>query len=322
MGGAPNVTASSRNRDASARTGSRGRALAPVIPWRRRGRAAAALALAFALVLVALVQPAPTMPAAAGSVDGAVGYLLDRQRPDGGFAEPGRQSDPALTAWAVLGLAAAGRTPAGAAGYLSGQPYPTATDLELRILALDALGRDVSGLARQLEGLRRSNGQIGPTVNSTIWGIIALRAAGRTVPAATVAWLRRGQHASGGWAWGTGQKPDADDTAAAIQALRAAGVAAGATAVRRGVAFLRSRQNADGGFESDNGRGSNAQTTAWAIQALLAAGRSPGAGAYRYLESLQRPDGSFRLSRRYVTTPVWVTAQVTAALARRPFPLR
>ncbi|MFN8186019.1 MAG: prenyltransferase/squalene oxidase repeat-containing protein [Gaiellales bacterium] len=286
------------------------------------GRATPAGAAPATTASAAAVTATAGTSAAAGSVERAVDYLQARQRPDGGFAEPGRQSDPALTAWAVLGLAAAGRPPSDAAAYLIGKPYPSATDLALRILALDALGREVSGLARQLEGLRRSNGQIGPLVNSTIWGIIALRAAGRTVPAATVSWLRRAQRANGGWAWGTGQKPDADDTAAAVQALRAAGIPAGAKAVRRGLAFLRARQNADGGFESDTGRGSNAQTTAWAIQGFLAAGRSPGAGAYRYLESLQRADGSFRLSRRYVTTPVWVTAQVTAALARRHFPLR
>jgi prenyltransferase beta subunit len=279
----------------------------------------AVLALALALAALCLAAPASGAPR---NVDRAAAYLLDRQRPDGGFAEPGRRSDPALTAWAVLGLAAAGRTPAGAGAYLSGQPYPTATDLELRILALDALGRDVTGLVRQLEGLRRASGQIGPTVNSTIWGIIALRAANRPVGAATVNWLKRAQKVSGGWGWATNLKPDADDTAAAIQALRAAGVASGSKAVRKGLGFLRARQNADGGFESDHRRGSNAQTTAWAIQAFLAAGRSPGDAAYRYLRGLQRSDGSFRFSRRYVTTPVWVTSQVTAALSRRPFPLR
>ena len=39
-------------------------------------------------------------------------YLAGRQQGDGGFAEPGGRSDPALTAWAVLGLHATGRHPA------------------------------------------------------------------------------------------------------------------------------------------------------------------------------------------------------------------
>jgi hypothetical protein len=252
----------------------------------------------------------------------AVAYLLANRRPDGGFGEPGRPSDPGLTAWVALGLRAAGRTPAGAAAYLDGKPYPTATDLELRILALAALGTPVDTLAGRLAGLARADGRIGPAVNSTIWGLLALRTAGRPAPPASVRYLLAAQARSGGWSWAQGVAPDTDDTAAAVQALRASGVAATARPIRRALAFLRARQRPDGGFESARGRGSNAQSTAWAIQAFLAAGREPGAKAFRYLAGLQRPDGSFRLSRRYVTTPVWVTSQVAAALARRPFPLR
>jgi hypothetical protein len=44
-------------------------------------------------------------------------------------------------------------------------------------------------------------------------------------------------------------------------------------------------------------------------------------GAPPYLRSMRRSDGSFRYSRRYATTPVWVTAQVLPALAGRAFPL-
>src|SRR5919199_6422607 len=35
-------------------------------------------------------------------------YLVSHQLPNGGFAEPGGKADVALTAWAVLGLRAAG----------------------------------------------------------------------------------------------------------------------------------------------------------------------------------------------------------------------
>ena len=70
------------------------------------------------------------------------------------------------------------------------------------------------------------------------------------------------------------------------------------------------------------GRGSDAQSTAWTVQAFLAAGKAPPRGSLRYLQRLRRPDGSFRYSARYVTTPVWVTAQVLPALSRKPFPLR
>jgi energy-coupling factor transport system substrate-specific component len=40
-----------------------------------------------------------------------------------------------------------------------------------------------------------------------------------------------------------------------------------------------------------------------------------------YLRSLTGPDGAVRYSRTSRQTPVWVTAQALAALARRPFPL-
>jgi hypothetical protein len=262
------------------------------------------------------------VPAAvSGTAERAVAYLESRQLPGGGFAEPGRQADPGLTAWAVLGLRAAGQDVSGAAEYLTGKPYPTTTDLALRILALDALGRDVDGLAQQLEGLRRPSGRIGPTVNSTIWGILALRAAGRPAAAGSVSYLLDRQGSGGGWSWAERGAPDSNDTAAAIQALDVSGAAGLGRPIRRGLAYLRRLQNPDGGFELTAGRGSDAQSTAWAVQAFVAAGRDPGGAAIAYLNRLQRRDGSFRYSARYATTPVWVTAQVLAALTRRPFPL-
>jgi energy-coupling factor transport system substrate-specific component len=105
-----------------------------------------------------------------------------------------------------------------------------------------------------------------------------------------------------------------------IQALGARGVRG--RPIARGIAYLRRLQNTDGGFELTAGRGSDAQSTAWAIQAFVAARLKPPAKAFRYLAGLRRPDGSYRYSKRYGATPVWVTSQVLVALARKPFPLR
>ena len=100
-------------------------------------------------------------------------------------------------------------------------------------------------------------------------------------------------------------------------------------AAARAVRFLVRRQAPDGGFPLQPGDRSNAQSTAWAVQALVAAGRDPDRvrrGGSRsplaYLRSLIGPDGSVRYSRTSRQTPVWVTAQALAALARRPLPVR
>ena len=128
------------------------------------------------------------------------------------------------------------------------------------------------------------------------------------------------QSKAGGFSWGVGVQTDSNDTAAALEALHVAGVTG--PPVARAVKFLLGFQNKDGGFELTKGRGSDAQSTAWAIQGLLAAGRKPPHAAFHYLGTMHRADGSYRYSARYVTTPVWVTSQVLAALARKTFPLR
>ena len=273
---------------------------------------------------LALAALALALPAAGGTIADAARYLESRQAANGGFAEPGAEPTPGVTAWAVLGLRAAGRTSASLARareYLERTEgeLASATDLELALVARVALGDPAANLVGRVRALVRPAGPIGPTLNSTIWGILALRAAGEPAPPAAVRYLLRQQSRSGGWSWGEGVTPDSNDTAAAIQALRAAGVRG--RPVRRGLAYLRRLQGRDGGVELAPGRGSDAQSTAWAVQAFLSAGERPPKGTLAYLERLRRPDGSFRYSARYVTTPVWVTAQVLAALARKPLPL-
>ena len=249
-------------------------------------------------------------------------YVASHQQSDGGFAEPGQSSDPSLTAWAVLGLSTAGREPGRSpAGYLEGASARTANDLALRILALHELRRNTDALVDRLERMRGPGGRIGTLVNSTIWGVIALRATGR--PAGTsVRYLLRAQRKKGGWSWHPRAAPDSNDTAAAIQALRAAGVGPRSQSIRRGLRYLRALQRPDGGFALGSGAAADAQSTAWAIQAFLAAGESPPPRAFRYLAQLRQADGSYRYSKRYAATPVWVTSQVLPALARKPFPLR
>jgi len=176
-----------------------------------------------------------------------------------------------------------------------------------------ALGHDPGGLLARLPARPRA-------VNEAIWDILALRQARRPLPRPVVTYLVSSQASSGGFAWARGVRPDSNDTAFAIQALRAAGVRD--KPITRAVAFLRKFQRRDGGFELSKERGSDAQSTAVAIQGLVAAGSKPPPAAFRYLAKLRRTDGSYRYSIRYAATPLWVTSQALLALARRPFPLR
>ena len=243
--------------------------------------------------------------------------FLQAHATDGAFAEPGGPADPSLTAWAVLGLRAASVEAPGSLQYLQSQEgsLRSITDVALVALAERALGVVPQGLLARIAAAEHPNGRIGDTVNSTIWAVLAL---GRS-PTATTRYVLAQQARGGGFAWNAGGRPDSNDTAAALELFRVAHVTG--RPVARAVSFLLGFQDRDGGFELSKGRGSDTQSTAWAIQGLVAAGRTPPRSAFAYLARMRRPDGSYRYSAAYVTTPVWVTSQVLAALAKKPFPL-
>jgi Prenyltransferase and squalene oxidase repeat len=294
------------------------------ITWRPAPVAGAALA---AVVVLAVAAPAQ---AADRWVTRGASYLKQAQARDGGFADARgrRASDPIHSGWAVIGLAAARRDPGRAAGrYLRRQAARVRDvgDMERTILALRAAGQPTRTLALRLERRRSRNGSWESLVNRTAFGVMALRAAGRRVPAATTRWLRSQQNADGGWGvGGKGSASGIDDTATVVMAL-----GRGGDEVDRAVRWLVARQAADGGFPLAPGAPSNAQSTSFVIQALVAAGRDP-AGVTRdgsrtpveYLRSLQAADGSVRYSRTSRQTPTWVTAQAVAALARKALPVR
>lgn len=148
--------------------------------------------------------------------------------------------------------------------------------------------------------------------------------------------------APGGWGWNAldGAVPDADDTAGALLALRALGVPAQAPQLQAGLRWLLTLQNRDGGIPTFC-RGwqklpfdqSAPDLTAHALRAMQALGATEHpayAKAWRYLERVQRPDGSF--------APLWFgcetapdelnatygTAQILLACAheKAPIPLR
>jgi prenyltransferase beta subunit len=311
------------------------------------GLAAALLAGGTVLALAGGSRPAPHS-ARAGAFAHEIAYLASAQNADGGFGGArGQSSSELFSAWAAIGLAAAGRDPLtlrrgghtvldalrGEAATLRG-----AGDLERTILALRACGASVHSLGGagrdpvvRLLALRTPDGSFGGQANLTAFGVLALRAAGygaKATPLRTAAaWLARQQNADGGFGFATrGGPSDVDDTAAAVQALVAARVHGGETARAR--RYLLRAQNLDGGFPQQPGDSSNAQSTAWAIQGLTAAGadarhvsRQNSRSPVAYLESLLAPDGSVRYSRTGAQTPVWVTAQALTGLTARPLPI-
>jgi hypothetical protein len=257
-----------------------------------------------------LAAPLPTP-----TIARQLAYLHSAQNSDGGFGGwRDDQSSQLFTAWALIGIEATGTSPASFTrdghtpvtyieshlGQLQGPG-----DIERTILALAGAHAALHDLVRELVIPRQ--------VNLTAFGILALKAAGARGPSPT--WLAAQQNPDGGFGYAArGDASDVDDTAAAIEALVAAN--GSATAIERGTAYLRHAENHDGGFPEQPGGPSDAQSTAWAAQALIAAGRAPV--GLSYLKRLTSAAGAVDYSSGVSQTPVWVTAQALAALARKP----
>jgi energy-coupling factor transport system substrate-specific component len=242
-------------------------------------------------------------------------YLMRSENRDGGFGSaPGQPSSQLYTAWAVIGIAAAGGDVAKPAAWieLHLDQLQGPGDLERTILALSAAHAPLHGLVSQLERDAAPDGSVSNQSNLTAFAILALRAAGPSGVPKAAAWLARQQNSDGGFSFAArGSPSDVDDTAAAVQALAAAG---GQHApIARAVSFLHRAENRDGGFPDEPGAPSDAQSTAWALQAFIAAGSPPAGTAY--LERLTTPSGAVDYSVGVSETPVWVTAQALAALA-------
>ena len=263
-------------------------------------------------------------------------------------ARAGQSSSELYTAWAAMGLAAAGRNPAGVrrGGHsvldsLRGEAATLqrrSATLERTILAVRACGASAYSLRRAATWSPKCCARAPATarsphqVNLTAFAIFALRAAGTPRGSPRSAKRRAGSSASrtptAASASACAARPATSTTPrAALQALVDAG-ARDARALGAAARLLTRAQNLDGGFPQQPGGESNAQSTAWAVQGLIAAGAIRGAVRRRgsrsplgYLESLRAPGGSIRYSRTGAQTPVWVTAQALIALAGQTFPV-
>jgi energy-coupling factor transport system substrate-specific component len=302
------------------------------VRWPAPSGATAALAVA---LLVAGLAAAPAH--AASTAAKAERYLRGAQNRDGGFGgAPGQSSEVLFSGWAALALASAGHNPADVtrhgrslAAYVSraGRSERDIGEVERTVMVLRAAGRSPRrfggrDLLAEIAARRRRSGSIANYVSYTAFGILALRSAGQSAGAGTVAWLTGSQNSDGGFGLARSTQSETDMTGAALQALAVTGRARGGAA-RRAVAYLRGHQNRDGGFGQMEGRESNSQSTSYAVQGLVAARSAPGVvtRALGFLRRRQRSDGSVAYSASSTQTPVWVTAQALMALRRDALPI-
>jgi Prenyltransferase and squalene oxidase repeat len=283
------------------------------------------------VMVVGMAARAPTAQAAgSATLATPVGYLARAQNADGGFGlSPGQPSSQLASAWVVIGLAAAGRDPSSirrdghdAVAWIRAHlgQVQDAGDIERTILALAAARAPLGTLVAHLRADQGRDGSVSGQVNLTAFAILAWRAArsGGGIAAAS-AWLARQQNGDGGFSFAArGDSSDVDDTAAAIEALVAA--SAPHAGVARAERYLVARENGDGGFPLEPGGASNSQSTAWAVQALVAVG-GPAQRGLSYLRARIASSGAVQYAAGSSQTPVWVTAEALAALARAPLPV-
>lgn len=165
---------------------------------------------------------------------------------------------------------------------------------------LRALAQAGDPRAHDLEARVRAGfdgGQFGSAaaLNDDAYAILALRAAGAPFDdgqlAAAAAHLRAHRNADGGWGWSQGAGSGTDMTGLVLLALEETGGAS--TDERRAAADLVLASRDGTGFAETVGGSANCESTAWGLRILALAGRGSDAAAWRFLLSLQQPDGGF-----------------------------
>ena len=291
------------------------------------------------LNLIAWVYP---LQASDTQITRALNYLSQAQQSNGsigGFS---------VDAWVVMAIAAAGQDPdTWTAGGNSIVDYlrdnagvnldaNKATDWERSILAIVAAGKNprsfggINYVDTLLAFYDDDSSQIGDDtlLNDDFWGILALVAIGesQTIIQASKDFIISNQNSDGGWGWTVGGDSDADNTAAAVSALIAAGVSPGSQTIVNALTYLKSQQQNNGGFVSEGV--TNSAVDAWVINAIADAGQSPvgdewkesGNNPIGHLLSLQDTDGFFNYTAGVESQPVWMTAYAVIALMGKSWP--
>ncbi len=303
--------------------------------------------LIIVLLLFGWAEQAVAAPPASTLAGNAAGWLRGQQQPDGGF--PGFQggSDPSATADAAVAFAAAGIDPASVKrdGHsimdflvASARSYGTsaagAAKLTLAAVASGENPRGFGGvdLISQLQShLDQAGGLYDQQLFTHAYAMLALVAAGETVPSNAVTALEHHQAADGSWSFSGSTDPgqgDSNTTAIAVQALKAAH-SGNAAPIEKAFDYLKTVRMPDGSYTYQMGGASpaagDANSTALVIQALIAAGQTPGAGVagspVDALAHFQNPDGAFRFRDDTPADSALATVQAIPALMSMPLPV-
>lgn len=272
-----------------------------------------------------------------------VTWLLEQQAENGGFAGLSGEPDAGVTADAVIALVAARNAGVAIDGgaldravafleenalvYTQTGPGQAAK-LALAAVAVGRNPRDfatVNPLSIIETSARR--GQIGFSLYDHALGLLALSAAGATVPPNALQPLQSTQLEDGSWSFDGSTDEGAGDTnttAIVVQALAAIGMGDDPM-VEKAIEYLRSAQAEEGGFPYQPGGAPDANSTALAVQAIIAVGDNPASEDWRNaaaaLANFQNESGAFRFQHEMPDDNLLSTLQALPALAGQAFPV-
>jgi hypothetical protein len=259
-------------------------------------------------------------------ITSALNFLRSSQDNDGSIG------GLSTSAWVVMAIAAAGEDPHDwKAGNNSVVDYletnadkllDIATDRERSILAIVAAGenpRDFGGinyvdeLLEFYDDYKIVTPSLPDNLNDDFWGLIALSAIGESDSVSgCVDYILSNQNSDGGWGLTAEveDQSDADNTAAAISALIAAGESPDSVVITDALDYLESGVDC------------------WAINAITDVGQNPASSDWRksgnnpvgHLLSLQIADGSFNRMATMISYPEWMTAYALIALMGKSWP--
>lgn len=306
------------------------------------------LSIFTSLILISLMISGglAASPAVEDAVDRGLDFIKAHQNTDGGFIEPNTDKTSISSTWfTTQALVAAGEDPLTwtkngktPLNYLVESPDGKSDgtgEIAKWITFAAACGKDPHTYAdydsvAALKEKIKEDGRVGNYIYTTYWGVFGLAAAGEDT-SAQIAWLRTQQNADGSFgSYGTenGDSGDADNTAAVIMAMRAAGVPSSDPAIQKAVSFLKDVIEENGGYNYGYYSAPNLASTAWAVQAFCSVGIDPstvkssaGNSPVDYLLSLQKEDGSFKYTETLTDTPVSMTARAVTALLGCSYPI-